>query len=83
MDVLAADIYKSDYKQSHHDDLLTLAEGRPIAIGECGKLPGPDLFDSQSQWVWFMTWANWIWRENTVEEVKGVYSHPKVVSLQP
>ncbi len=83
VDVLATDIYKGDYKQSHHDDLLALAEGRPIAIGECGQLPDPSIFESQAEWVWFMTWAEWIWRENTVEAVKEVYYHPKVISFQP
>ncbi|MEM9325330.1 MAG: glycosyl hydrolase [Bacteroidota bacterium] len=83
VDVLAADIYKADYQPSHHDDLVKLAEGRPIAIGECGRLPDPSLFESQPDWVWFMTWAQWIWRENTPDQVRSVYNHPKVSSKAP
>ncbi len=38
VDILAADIYREDYKQSHHDDLLKLGKGKIIAIGECERV---------------------------------------------
>ena len=37
VDVLAADVYHHDYKQSHHDELVKLGEGKVIALGEVGK----------------------------------------------
>jgi mannan endo-1,4-beta-mannosidase len=79
VDVLAADIYKGDYKQSHHDDLLALGEGKPIALGEVGELPSPEIFEQQPMWTWFMTWANWIWTHNTPEQVRAIYDSPRVV----
>jgi mannan endo-1,4-beta-mannosidase len=81
VDVLAADVYKNDFKQSHHDDLLTLAEGRPIALGEVGVLPTPKILEQQPMWTWFMCWAAWIWRENTPEQTRELYESPRVLSL--
>ncbi len=64
VDILAADIYGDgvgkggDYRQSHHDDLLKLADGKPIAIGEMAWLPKPNILDEQPEWLWIMPWGN-------------------------
>jgi mannan endo-1,4-beta-mannosidase len=76
VDVLAADVYKNDFKQSHHDDLLALAEGRPIALGEVGVLPTSEMLEHQPMWTWFMCWAAWIWRENTPSKQENFTNHP-------
>ncbi|HKK10457.1 MAG TPA: glycosyl hydrolase, partial [Bacteroidales bacterium] len=81
VDVLAADIYANDYKQSHHDQLLELGEGKPIAIGECGQLPTPEILSDQPHWVWFMCWSNHIWNANEPEQTRRLYQHQKVVTL--
>ncbi len=78
VDVLAADIYKNDYKQSHHDQLVELGQGKPIAIGECGILPTPEFLQQQTEWVWFMDWARFIWRHNDPEKVRELYNFEKV-----
>ena len=80
VDILATDIYKADYKQSHHDDLLTLAEGKPIALGEVGQLPTPDILEQQSQWTWFMVWARFIWRVNEPDSVREIYNLPQTLT---
>lgn len=49
VDILAADVYANDYGQSHHDELLDLADGRPIALGEMGVLPTAAILDSPPQ----------------------------------
>lgn len=74
VDVLATDIYAADYRISHHDDLVALAEGRPIALGEVGVLPVPEMFESQPQWAWFMTWTNFLTRDNTPEAVTALFT---------
>lgn len=81
VDVLAADIYKNDYKQSHHDQLLDLGKGKLIAIGECGVLPTPKIIEQQTEWAWFMDWARFIWTANDPEDVKALYRSPKVLTL--
>ena len=80
VDVLAADVYHRDYKQSHHDDLRTLAGGKPISLGECGELPTPEILEQQPYWTWFMCWANWVSRPeiNTEEAVRNLYSSSRV-----
>ena len=81
VDVLATDIYKGDYKQSHHDQLLDLGEGRLIALGECGILPTPEILDSMNHFVWFMDWANFIFRVNNREDVQRLYDDDRVLTL--
>lgn len=82
VDVLATDIYKGDYIQSHHDQLLELGEGRLIALGECGILPSPEHLDSMNHFVWFMDWANFIFRANKREDVQKLYHSDRVLTLE-
>ena len=51
VDVLAADVYHRDYKQSHHDDLQALAGDKLLALGEVGQLPDPDSLPQSAQLV--------------------------------
>jgi mannan endo-1,4-beta-mannosidase len=81
VDVLAADIYKGDYKQSHHDQLVELGEGKLIALGEIGDMPQPEILDQQPQWSWFMCWARFPWTHNTPGEVRAIYNHPRTRTL--
>ncbi len=81
VDILAADIYKKDYKQSHHDDLLELADGKLIALGEIGRVPEPEVINQQPQWAWFMIWAEFCWKYNEPEDLKAIYEHPNVITL--
>jgi mannan endo-1,4-beta-mannosidase len=74
VDVLAADVYHDDYRQSHHDHLQKLAEGRPIALGEVGHLPSADVLQSQPGWSWVMPWGGLLFRFNTRENIRAIYS---------
>jgi mannan endo-1,4-beta-mannosidase len=71
VDVLALDIYNNDFRQSYYDNLLTLAQGKPIAIGENGELPSPSLLSSsQPRWAYYMTWGSMLTEnnaDNTIE----------------
>lgn len=80
VDVLAADVYLGDYRQSHHDQLLELGKGKPIAMGEIGKVPDPSVLDEQDKWVWFMIWHKFPWTKNKKEDVQAFYNHPKVLT---
>jgi mannan endo-1,4-beta-mannosidase len=86
VDILAADVYHNDYKQSHHDDLLALGEGKLIALGEVGEVPTPEILDQQPMWSWFMCWANWVDKANTPEGIRALYAYPKTANrneIQP
>lgn len=80
VDILAADIYANDYKQSHHDELVALGNGKPIAIGECGELPTRKILKEQPQWVWFMCWVGHVWEKENRRTVKRLYRSKKVVT---
>ena len=81
VDVLAADVYHNDYRQSHHDQLLELAQGKPIAFGEVGRMPSPEILEEQPNWTWFMGWANWLYKANTPDSVKALYNSSRTITL--
>ncbi len=81
VDVLAADVYHNDYKQSHHDELVELGQGKLIALGEIGQVPPPEVLDQQPEWSWYMIWARYNWTHNEPEAVKALYGHERVLTL--
>jgi len=80
VDVLGADIYHFDYEQKDYNELLQLANGKPIALTETGELPKPEILGVQPQWCWFMVWTSWLWTDNTHDRVKQVYNMPRTLS---
>ncbi len=74
VDILAADVYHNDFRDSHHDDLLAMAEGRPIALGEVGHLPSQETLDRQPHWAWIMPWGGLVFRFNRPEEIRSLYA---------
>jgi mannan endo-1,4-beta-mannosidase len=81
VDILAADVYHQDYQNSHHDELLKLAEGKLIALGEVGQVPTPQIIEYQNQWVWFMIWAEYNLSHNTSEDLKILFTNNRVLNL--
>ncbi|MEO1010287.1 MAG: glycosyl hydrolase [Bacteroidota bacterium] len=79
VDILATDVYHSDYEQKDYQQLLDLAQGKPIALGEVGTLPKTDVLKAQPKWSWFMVWSNWLEKANTPEQVKAVYDYGKTL----
>jgi cellobiose epimerase len=80
VDVLAADVYHNDYQQSHHDDLVSLGQGKLVALGEVGEVPSPATLVRQPRWVWFMIWGDFVDTHNTPEQIKALYSYPGVLT---
>jgi mannan endo-1,4-beta-mannosidase len=81
VDILAADVYRQDWKQSHHDDLITLGQGKLIALGEVGTMPSADIVASQPQWVWFMEWAQLLHTQNDPDSVRAIYHAPCTLTV--
>jgi mannan endo-1,4-beta-mannosidase len=81
VDILAADVYRKDYKQSHHDQLMALGKGKPIAIGEVGEIPTTEILDQQPQWTWYMPWAWILFTANKPDEIKALVNSEKVLTL--
>ncbi|MEO6996156.1 MAG: glycosyl hydrolase, partial [Lacunisphaera sp.] len=57
VDVLATDVYSGNYASHDYDDLLALADGKPIALAEVGSLPTADILKKQPRWTWFTAWG--------------------------
>lgn len=77
VDVLAADVYRQDWKQSHHDDLVKLAHGKPIALGEVGDPPTVETLDQQPRWTWFMPW---FLPSHNPEALRAIFADKRVLS---
>ena len=54
VDILATDGYHFDYEQNECHSILTPADGRPIALGEVGSFPKPEILEAQPHWTKFM-----------------------------
>lgn len=80
VDVLAADVYHSDFKQSHHDELLELGRGKVIALGEVGEVPAPVVLTMQPLWTWFMIWGDFVNSHNTPGQIRDLYNDPRTLS---
>ena len=71
-DVASLDNYNSDgggYAQWKHDVMVEVAGGKPIAIGECSKLPTLNNLSSQARWTFFMSWSELL-LENKIDLTK-------------
>jgi len=81
VDVLAADVYRGDWQQPHHDDLLELAEGKPIAIGEMAPLLTPKILAAQPHWTWFMPWGNLVlWGYRAEERLEELFESDRILT---
>jgi mannan endo-1,4-beta-mannosidase len=56
-DIAALDVYHDDFQQSYYDDLLKLADGKPVTLAEVGPAPAPSVLKEQPKWTWWMLWA--------------------------
>jgi mannan endo-1,4-beta-mannosidase len=81
VDILAADVYRKDYKQSHHDDLAALAKGKPIALGEVGEIPTDEILKQQSRWSWYMPWGWILFVSNKPDEIISLMNSERVLTL--
>lgn len=77
VDVLAADVYHNDYQLSHHDELVELGAGKPIALGEVGHLPTQAILAQQNQWRWIMPWGFLLEKINDESAIKEWVEHSR------
>ncbi len=80
VDIIATDIYHFDYEQKDYNEILELAKGKIVTLGEVGELPKNNILDVQPKWSWFMVWSNWITDHNTKERVLEIYNNDKVLT---
>jgi mannan endo-1,4-beta-mannosidase len=82
-DVAALDVYSNDtgYSQEKYNIMLATAKNKPMAIGECEKLPTPQQLQAQPKWTFFMCWSELTFKSNTIDDIKASYTAPNVLTL--
>ncbi|MEJ7560395.1 MAG: glycosyl hydrolase [Pedobacter sp.] len=82
-DVAALDIYddKTGFSREKYDVMVKAGAGKPIAIGECQKLPSSELLKAQPKWTFFMGWSELTFKFNTREEITTLIKADNVISL--
>jgi mannan endo-1,4-beta-mannosidase len=78
-DLLSIDVY-GDFKEKYYTGMLALAGGKPIALGEVGGVPTPEVLAKQPRWTYFMCWSEFIQEHNSVELVNAIYHAPQVLT---
>lgn len=81
VDVLATDVYRNGFAQHDYDDLLALAAGKPIALGEVGRLPTTEILRQQPRWAWFMTWGEPVGNFQDRSAVEATYRSEEALTL--
>jgi hypothetical protein len=78
-DIFAFDIYGNGYQQSWYDYILPIVGNKPMAIGECEKLPTEQILSAQPRWCFFMSWAELTFSRNSQEQIIDLYRAPRVI----
>src|SRR5262249_44398630 len=81
-DIFAFDIYSDGYDRSWYDYIVPIVGDKPMAIGECAKLPTVKLLASQSRWCFFMSWAELTFTKNSDQEILDLYGAANVVTRE-
>ncbi len=83
-DIMTLDVYdEAGFTDENYHLMLEIAGDRLIGIGESSKLPTPELLEKQPRWVFFMAWAELVYRDNTKEEIRDLYLAPNVEVIKP
>ena len=80
VDVLATDIYSTNFAGSDYDDLLALAAGKPIALAEVGTLPTVGQLKAQPRWAWFTAWGDLGGNRAAWPAIKATYESAAVLT---
>lgn len=81
-DVAALDVYDgSGYTAAKYKAMVDIANGKPIAIGECEKLPTRQELLEQPKWTFFMGWSELTFSKNTEAEIKTLHTASNVITL--
>ena len=79
VDMLTMDIY-GEFKPEYYNDMLALAAGKPIALGEVGAAPTAEILSHQPRWAYFMVWSNLVDFSNSPESLNAIYHAPHLLT---
>lgn len=78
LDILALDVYGSDFAQKYYDGLMDLSEGKPLVLGEVGNPPTEDVMKVQPNWAYWVVWAGMV-RNTTQKQYQEYIENPRVL----
>jgi mannan endo-1,4-beta-mannosidase len=82
-EIAALDVYddRNGYSREKYNIMLSICSGKPIAIGECQKLPTSRQLIEQPKWTFFMGWSELEFSVNSIEQIKEIHNATNVISL--
>lgn len=79
-DVVTLDAWYKDFpSQGEYAALQNIAAGKPIALGEIGRMPSEWQLASQPNWSYFMHWSEQLESQNSHQAIKDTYYNPRVL----
>ena len=80
-DVASLDFYNGDgLTPAKYNAMLSMAAGKPIAIGETGVLPTATALRAQPLWTYFMGWSELVFTQNTPANLLALYTATNVLT---
>ncbi|WP_290798622.1 glycosyl hydrolase [Flavihumibacter sp. UBA7668] len=82
-DLAALDIYDdaSGFSNEKYNIMLQASGGKPIALGECQKLPTAAVLAAQPKWTFFMGWSELVFSHNSTESIRNLINAPNIITL--
>jgi mannan endo-1,4-beta-mannosidase len=80
LDMLALDVYGSDFKQDYYDQLVALSKGKPLALAEVGNPPSSEVLKAQPKWSFWMIWAGMV-RNTTKKQYEAFANDTRILGL--
>jgi mannan endo-1,4-beta-mannosidase len=81
LDILALDVYGSDFDQAYYDSLMVLSKGKPIVLGEVGNPPSLEILRNQPNWGYWVIWAGMV-RNLTKKQHQELVNDPRMLSQE-
>jgi mannan endo-1,4-beta-mannosidase len=82
-EIAALDVYddRSGYTQEKYNIMISVSNGKPIAIGECQKLPTSLQLLEQPKWTFFMGWSELEFKMNSIDQIKELHNSTNLITL--
>ncbi len=80
-DIVALDVYGSDFSQAYYDSLAILSQGKPMVLAEVGNPPSPAILSVQPRWAYYAIWAGMV-RNTKMAEYAELMGSPRILCLE-
>lgn len=81
VDMLALDVYGSDFAPSYYDSLVALSHGKPLALAEVGNPPTREVLARQPLWTYYAVWAGMV-RNSTRKQYAALFEDSRILGLE-